>query len=191
MKKKAIIVSIKGSKLTSKEKLLLAKEKPWGLILFKRNIKSLIQTKKLIKNIRLTSKDKKFPIMIDEEGSSVSRLRDVINHNINANYFGNLYKINKKFALNLYKSYLRSLSDELKKLGIGINTIPVLDILRHNRIRVMSQYIVLLTKVEVKLSSLIRDTRKHFISNETHHWHNIHVIVIYLNRVPDKSACRV
>jgi beta-N-acetylhexosaminidase len=132
MKKKAIIVSIKGSKLTSKEKLLLAKEKPWGLILFKRNIKSLIQTKKLIKNIRLTSKDKKFPIMIDEEGSSVSRLRDVINHNINANYFGNLYKINKKFALNLYKSYLRSLSDELKKLGIGINTIPVLDILRHN-----------------------------------------------------------
>ena len=45
MKKKAIIVSIKSSKLTSKEKLLLAKEKPWGLILFKRNIKSSIQLK--------------------------------------------------------------------------------------------------------------------------------------------------
>ena len=45
MKKKAIIISIKGLKLTSKEKLLLSKEKPWGLILFKRNIKSLIQIK--------------------------------------------------------------------------------------------------------------------------------------------------
>ena len=96
MKRKAIIISIKGLKLTSKEKLLLSKEKPWGLILFKRNIKSLIQTKKLIKTIRNCVKDKKFPILIDEEGSKVSRLRSIINHNINANYFGNLYKINKK-----------------------------------------------------------------------------------------------
>ena len=77
MKKKAIIVSIKSSKLTSKEKLLLAKEKPWGLILFKRNIKSSIQVKKLIKSIRKYAKDKKFPILIDEEGSSVSRLRNL------------------------------------------------------------------------------------------------------------------
>ena len=43
MKKKAIIISIKGLKLTNKEKLLLANENPWGLILFKRNIKSLIK----------------------------------------------------------------------------------------------------------------------------------------------------
>ncbi|MBL6786135.1 MAG: glycoside hydrolase family 3 protein [Candidatus Pelagibacter bacterium] len=130
MKKKAIIISIKGSRLTPKEKLLLAKERPWGLILFKRNIKSSIQTKKLIKSIRNYVKDKKFPILIDEEGFSVSRLKDLINHNIDANYFGSLYKINKKIAVNLYKSYLRNLSDKLKKLGININTIPVLDILR-------------------------------------------------------------
>ena len=85
MKKKAIIISIKGSRLTPKEKLLLAKERPWGLILFKRNIKSSIQTKKLIKSIRNYVKDKKFPILIDEEGFSVSRLKDLINHNIDAN----------------------------------------------------------------------------------------------------------
>ena len=70
--------------------------------------------------------------MIDEEGSKVSRLRSIINHNINANYFGNLYKINKKIAVNLYKDYLRSLSGILKEIGINVNTIPVLDILRHN-----------------------------------------------------------
>ena len=40
MKKKAIIISIRGYQLSNKEKILLAKEKPWGLILFKRNIKS-------------------------------------------------------------------------------------------------------------------------------------------------------
>ena len=52
MKKKAIIISIKGTKLSKKEKLLLSKEKPWGLILFKRNIKSLKQTQKLVKEIK-------------------------------------------------------------------------------------------------------------------------------------------
>ena len=49
MKKKAIIISIKGIKLSKKEKLLLSKEKPWGLILFKRNIKSFYQVKNLEK----------------------------------------------------------------------------------------------------------------------------------------------
>ena len=49
MKKKAIIVSIKSLKLTNKERLLLSSENPWGLILFKRNIKSLRQIKVLIK----------------------------------------------------------------------------------------------------------------------------------------------
>ena len=95
MKKKAIIISIKGSKLSGKEKLLLSKEKPWGIILFKRNIISLNQIKKLIREIKKATNDNKFPILIDEEGSSVSRLRNIFNHNINANYFGNLYKINK------------------------------------------------------------------------------------------------
>ena len=150
MKKKAIIISIKSTTLTSKEKLLLAKEKPWGLILFKRNIKSSIQTKRLINNIRNYTKDKKFPILIDEEGFSVSRLRDIINHNVNANYFGNLYKINKKIAVNLYKSYLRSLSEELKKLGININTIPVLDILRQNTNSVIGKRSFSENKVIVK-----------------------------------------
>ena len=130
MKKKAIIISVKGPKLTKREKLLFLKEKPWGLILFKRNIKSFNQVKKLIINIKKLTKDKKFPILIDEEGLSVSRMKNIFNHNFDANYFGDLYKINKKFALTLYKNYLGSLCNNLKKIGININTIPVLDVLR-------------------------------------------------------------
>ena len=130
MKKKAIIVSIKGTKLSIKEKLLLSKEKPWGLILFKRNIKSFSQIKNLIINIKKLTKDKKFPILIDEEGSSVSRLRNILNHNFEANFFGKLYELNQKLALILYKNYLDSLCINLKRIGININTIPVLDVLR-------------------------------------------------------------
>ena len=49
MNKKAIIISVNGYKLTPDEKKLFKYEKPWGLILFKRNIKSFRQTKELIK----------------------------------------------------------------------------------------------------------------------------------------------
>ena len=132
MKKKAIIISIKGTTLTIKEKLLLSEEKPWGLILFKRNIKSIQQIKNLIKDIKKNSKDKKFPILIDEEGFTVSRLKSIFNHDLTASYFGDIYKIDKKIAIAIYKSYLKSLCDNLKNIGININTIPVLDILRND-----------------------------------------------------------
>ncbi len=132
MKKKAIIISIKGLKLSTREKFLLLNEHPWGLILFKRNIKSINQVKKLISNIRHFTRDKKFPIMIDEEGASVSRLNNIINHNVSANFFGNLYQKDKALCVNLYKHYLNSLSKILKNIGININTVPVLDVLRRS-----------------------------------------------------------
>ena len=130
MKKKAIIVSIKGYKLSIKERELLSKEKPWGLILFKRNIKSLKQIQNLTKNIKKYTKDKKFPILIDEEGIEVSRLSKILNHNTNANLFGNLYEKNKQLAISLYKLYLINLCSTLRKIGVNINTIPVLDVSR-------------------------------------------------------------
>jgi beta-N-acetylhexosaminidase len=139
MKKKAIIISIKGTKLTNKEKFLLSHENPWGLILFKRNIKSLSQIKLLIKDIRKFTKDIYFPVLIDEEGSTVSRLNNLINNNMTANFFGELYKKNKKVCVQLYKSYLVSLCENLKKIGININTIPVLDISRKNTSKVIGK----------------------------------------------------
>ena len=139
MKKKAIIISIKGSKLTKKERLLLSKENPWGLILFKRNIISLKQIKKLTHDIKKQTRDKKFPILIDEEGSTVSRLSNIFNHNFDANYFGKIYKENKNVALILYGNYLRKLCGNLKELGININTIPVLDVLRKNTNKIIGK----------------------------------------------------
>ena len=139
MKKKAIIISIKGIKLSSKEKILLSKEKPWGLILFKRNIKSFTQIKNLVNSIKKSTKNKNFPILIDEEGSTVSRLRNIFKHSIDPYFFGNLYKYDEKIALNLYKYYLRSLCKNLKKIGININTIPVLDVLRNHTNKIIGK----------------------------------------------------
>ena len=130
MKKKAIIISIKGYKLTNNEKKLLKYENPWGLILFKRNIKSFIQIKKLIKNIRKLSKNSKFPIMIDEEGKTVSRLSNIINHKLSQKLFGDIYKSAPEISLRVYQNYINNLCFLFKKIGININTVPVLDVLR-------------------------------------------------------------
>ena len=48
MRRKAIIYGMIGTKLTTEERYLLKTEKPWGIILFSRNIKNLIQLKLLI-----------------------------------------------------------------------------------------------------------------------------------------------
>ena len=98
MKRKALIVSIKGTSLSRMEKILLSKEKPWGIILFKRNLKSYNQIRKLTAQIKKLTKNKYFPVLIDEEGSNVTRLNKIISHNISANFFGKLYEINKIFC---------------------------------------------------------------------------------------------
>ena len=130
MKKKAIIICIKSYKLSNTEVRLLSNEKPWGIILFKRNIKSINQIKKLTIKIRKITKDSKFPIMIDEEGKTVTRLSKIMNHDFDQNLFGNLYKSNPKIASALYKVYINNLCQVLNDIGININTVPVLDVLR-------------------------------------------------------------
>ena len=130
MKRKAIIISIKGTKLSRLEKILFTKEKPWGVILFKRNLKTTHQIKRLTSQIRNITKDKRFPVMIDEEGENVSRLSDIIQHNFSANFFGNIMKIDRNLGSRFTKHYINSLCNILKYLGININTIPVLDVLR-------------------------------------------------------------
>ena len=88
MKRKALIISIKGTELSQVEKKLFSRHRPWGVILFRRNLRSIYQIKKLTSEIKKLSGSRKFPILIDEEGRSVSRLVNVINHDLSANNFG-------------------------------------------------------------------------------------------------------
>ena len=133
MRRKAIIFGIRGTKLTIEERYLLKTEKPWGVILFSRNIKNLFQLKFLINDIRKIIKDKNYPILIDQEGGRVSRLNKIIDLNLfSQGYFGKLYKHDKKVFTNHYKIYIDKVSDILKKVGININTVPVMDVRRKN-----------------------------------------------------------
>jgi len=131
MIRKAAIVSISGPTLTKKEIIIIKKEKPWGIILFKRNISTEKQLVNLIKKIKKIMNDKKYPILIDEEGGRVSRLSNFLNNSLyNQKYFGDIYQKNKDIGTKLLKLYVDSLSNVLRKVGININTSPVLDLMK-------------------------------------------------------------
>mgnify|MGYP001347657739 CR=1 FL=1 len=100
--RRSFITGIKGTKLNIQEINFIKKYKPWGIILFSRNINSINQTKELTNSIKKIFKNKNYPIMIDEEGGRVSRLRKFIDNSIfTAEYFGNLFNRDKK-KFNIY-----------------------------------------------------------------------------------------
>ena len=128
MIEKAIIISISGYKLTKIEKKIFKEYLPWGVILFKRNIKNFQQLKKLILSIKKITKNKNYPILVDEEGGDVSRLKSIIDNKLfSQRYFGKIYEANSSIGEGIYKYYINELCNIFKSLGININTVPVLD----------------------------------------------------------------
>ncbi len=127
--RKSFITGIKGSKLRTQEIIFLKKHKPWGIILFSRNLKNVKQVQNLTKKIRKIFKDKNYPIMIDQEGGRVNRLNKFISlDHLTSDYFGKLYMKNKKEFNVVYKLFIDNISYLLSILGININTVPVLDL---------------------------------------------------------------
>ena len=128
-KRRAFIIGIKSTTLNLSEIEFIKKYKPWGIILFSRNIKSINQTKKLTNKIRKIFKDKNYPILIDQEGGKINRLKNLLSfETLTSYYFGNLFlKDKKKFYIS-YELFIKTTSFLLKSIGVNINTVPVLDL---------------------------------------------------------------
>jgi beta-N-acetylhexosaminidase len=127
--RRSFITGIKSTTLSVKEKKFLQQYKPWGVILFSRNIASLKQTKKLTDQIKDIFKDKNYPILIDQEGGRVNRLKKIFNADpLTGEFFGKLYLKDKKKFYNYYKIFIKQTSFLLKSIGANINTLPVLDL---------------------------------------------------------------
>ena len=127
--RRAFIVGIKSTKLSNKEISFLKKYKPWGIILFTRNIKDIGQTYKLTSSIRKIFKDKKYPILIDQEGGRVNRLKNIISFdNLTSEFFGEKFIKNFREFNFIYSLFIDKTSYLLKSMGVNINTSPVLDL---------------------------------------------------------------
>ena len=133
-KRRSFIIGIKGKKLTKPEIIFLRKYKPWGIILFSRNIDNLDQIKQLVQQIKRLFKDKKYPILIDEEGGRISRLKKIIDNSLfSASYFGNLYNRDINKFKTYYNVYINQISYLLNEIGININSVPCLDLSKSNK----------------------------------------------------------
>ena len=128
-KRRSFIVGISSTKLLPSERSFIKKYKPWGVILFTRNIKSINQTKILTTSIRKIFNDDKYPILIDQEGGRVNRLKNFISFdNLTSEFFGKKFINNKREFVIYYKLFIDKTSFLLKTMGININTSPVLDL---------------------------------------------------------------
>jgi|TARA_Y100000389_G_scaffold144382_1_gene142740 beta-N-acetylhexosaminidase len=127
--RRSFIIGIKSTKLNDLEIKFLTKYKPWGIILFSRNLKSINQIKKLTNHIKKIFKDKYYPILVDQEGGSVNRLSKMICFDsFTSEFFGNLFIKDKKQFNIIYKLFIDQTSNILSEIGININTVPVLDL---------------------------------------------------------------
>ena len=127
--RRSFITGIKSTTLSIKEKKFLQQYKPWGVILFSRNIKSLKQAKDLTDQIKKIFKDKNYPILIDQEGGRVNRLKKIFNMDpFTGEFFGKLYLKDKKKFYDYYNIFIKQTSLLLKLIGVNINTLPVLDL---------------------------------------------------------------
>ena len=127
--RRSFIVGISSTKLSTKEKNFLRKYKPWGVILFSRNIRNIQQTLKLTSSIRKIFNDKNYPILVDQEGGRVNRLNNIISFdNLTSEFFGKMYVKNLLEFKIIYKLFIDKTSYLLKSMGININSVPVLDL---------------------------------------------------------------
>ena len=157
IKRRSFVCGLKSTKMSSNEKRFLLKYKPWGIILFSRNIKNINQTRMLTDSIKTLFKDKNYPVLIDEEGGRVSRIRKIFNTSLfSAKFFGDLYTKNKsEFKVYLY-SYVNQISYLLKLMGINIIvTVPVLDLLIKNKSNIIGDRSY---SRDPKIVSIIGDT---------------------------------
>ncbi len=118
-----------GTQLSAAEKDFFREVKPWGFILFARNISDSAQVQDLVKQLRETVEDAQAPVLIDQEGGRVARLKPPHWHERPpAARFGTLYVDNPEAAREACYLNARLIAHDLASLGINVDCLPVLDV---------------------------------------------------------------
>lgn len=126
---RAIIVDAAGTELSAEERDLFAAEKPAGFILFKRNCVSKQQVADLVTAVRAAVGRADLPVLIDQEGGTVARLRaPEFREYPAAKIFGELAQdvAEQGIEATRMSAYLMAL--DLADMGITVNCAPVVDV---------------------------------------------------------------
>lgn len=125
----AAIVGVAGLSLKEDERQLFAETRPLGFILFARNCDQPDQIRSLIAALRHSIDDSGCPILIDQEGGRVARLKPPIWPALCAlRSIGALAKVDLAAAKEGAWLHARLIAADLEPLGITVNCAPVLDL---------------------------------------------------------------
>jgi len=129
MSKRAFITGIAGLELSAAERDFIQQQRPWGFILFKRNIDTPAQVTHLVGELRATAGNPDAPVLIDQEGGRVQRLGPphwpVYPPGA---WFGALYDIAPELGLTAARLSARLIADDLIQLGITVDCLPLADV---------------------------------------------------------------
>ncbi|MBU1385298.1 MAG: beta-N-acetylhexosaminidase [Alphaproteobacteria bacterium] len=128
MTRSAAIYGCSGHRLTEAEKAFFAEVRPWGFILFRRNVDSPDQLRALTNEMRHCVEDADAPVLIDQEGGRVQRMGPPhwAKYPPAAAYLEAADGLLR--ARELARLGARLMAHDLKSVGITVDCAPVLDV---------------------------------------------------------------
>lgn len=125
---KAMILGCAGTQLSADEKAFYRAERPWGFILFARNVGEPQQVRDLVASMRdCVGRDA--PVFIDQEGGRVQRIRPPIAPNYpSGSSIGAVYQGDRDAGLRAAWLLARLHAFDLARLGVTADCLPVLDV---------------------------------------------------------------
>ncbi|MFL6836828.1 MAG: beta-N-acetylhexosaminidase [Bradyrhizobium sp.] len=129
MNSRAFITGVSGLELGAAEREFIRAERPWGFILFKRNIDNPAQVAKLVEELRKTIGGVDAPVLIDQEGGRVQRLAPPYWPVYPPGaVFGALYDVDTELGLTAARLSSRLIAADLIALGITVDCLPLADV---------------------------------------------------------------
>jgi beta-N-acetylhexosaminidase len=129
MDTKAFITGISGLELSAAERAFIQSERPWGFILFKRNIETPGQVARLVSELRACAGAAEAPVLIDQEGGRVQRLGPPHWPAYPPGaLFGALYDLDPALGLSAARLGARLIAADLSELGISVDCLPLADV---------------------------------------------------------------
>src|SRR5579859_6037664 len=126
---RAFITGISTTELSAAERAFIESERPWGFILFKRNIETPGQVTRLVEELKQCVGRDEVPILIDQEGGRVQRLGPphwpVYPPGA---MFGTLYDFDPALGLSAARLSARLIAADLGELGINVDCLPLADV---------------------------------------------------------------
>jgi beta-N-acetylhexosaminidase len=118
-----------GLELGADERAFFREVQPWGFILFGRNVGDPVQIRALVSALRETVNDSSAPVLIDQEGGRVARLKPPHwKERPPAQRFADLHAVAAEEAREAAYLNARLIAHDLISLGVNVDCLPVLDV---------------------------------------------------------------